>query len=372
MLWRLHPGLFLGCTNHPIGLALSLWLDLQVSISEPTSTPSKLNCTISCEETCEGAREIDLDPDRNLITRAALYVLRCHDQHVFPLQTNIHINNRIPLGRGLGSSGAAVVAGVMLGNETGKLGLTKDRLLDFCLMIERHPDNVAAALFGGFVGTYLSELKPEETRRKEIPLSEVLPAPAGGVDTGLRPPLPPNHIGHYVRFRWSPSIKTICIIPDYEVSTAKAREVLPEKYTRGDVVFNMQRVALLTYALGQSDPDPSTIYQAMQDRIHQPYRQSLIHGLETLRTLTPESTPGLLGIALSGAGPTILVLATHEYAAIAEKVISVINEASHEHISCDWKLLEPADGGASVEYEGILPWLGELYASAEKVIRNRA
>ena len=351
---------------------MSLWLTLQITISGPATAPSKFNCTVTCEPGCEGSNEIDLDPDRNLITRVALYVLRCHDQHTFPLQTNVHINNEIALGRGLGSSGAAVVAGVVLGNEVGKLGLTKDRMLDFCLMIERHPDNVAAALFGGFVGTYLSELNPEEMKRKEIPLSEVLPAPAGGLDTGLRPPLPPNRIGHYVKFRWSPSIKTICIIPDYEVSTAKGREVLPEKYTRSDAVFNMQRVALLTYALGQSTPDPSTIYQAMQDRIHQPYRQKLIHGLETLRTLTPESTPGLLGIALSGSGPTILILATHNYDHIAEKAISVIKKATDEQFKCDWKLLQPADGGAFVEYEGIFPWLSQLYASVEKTIRNRA
>lgn len=116
-----------------------------MSFSEPNApinAPTKLNCTITVEDHCEGAEEIELDPDLNLITRAALYVLRCHDQHVFPRQTAIHINNRIPLGRGLGSSGAAVVAGVMLGNAVGELGLTKDRMLDFCLMIERHPDNV--------------------------------------------------------------------------------------------------------------------------------------------------------------------------------------------------------------------------------------
>ncbi|KAI9818936.1 MAG: hypothetical protein M1827_007758 [Pycnora praestabilis] len=353
-----------------IGLALSLWLELQISISE-SNAPSKLNCKITCEENCEGSEEIDLDPDRNLITRAALYILRCHDHNVFPQYTTLHIINRIPLGRGLGSSGAAVVAGIMLGNAVGRLGLTKDRMLDFCLMIERHPDNVAAALFGGFVGTYLSELNSEDMARKEVPLSEVLPSPAGGIDTGLKPPIPPDRIGHYVKFRWSPSIKTIVIIPDYEVSTAKAREVLPEKYTRNDVTFNMQRVALLTYALGQSHPDPSTIHQAMQDRIHQNYRQELIHGLETLRNLTPESTPGLLGICLSGAGPSILALATHNYDSIAKKVIAIINESADKPIKCDWKILEPAEGGASTEYEGMYSWLTRISNSLERTIRSR-
>ena len=101
---------------------------------------------------------------------------------------------------------------------------------------ERHPDNVAAALYGGFVGTYLNELKPEDLAWKEIPLSEVLPTPAGGIDTGTKPPQPPLGIGHYKKFPWSKDIKAIAIIPDFELLTAKAREVLPEVYTRADVV----------------------------------------------------------------------------------------------------------------------------------------
>ena len=99
--------------------------------------------------------------------------------------------NDIPLSRGLGSSGAAVVGGCILADYVGNLGLSKVRILDYCLMIERHPDSVAAALYGGFVGTYLKELKPEDMARKEIPLSEVMPEPAGGLDTGRNPPLPP-------------------------------------------------------------------------------------------------------------------------------------------------------------------------------------
>ena len=83
----------------------------------------------------EGADEVPLSADSNLLTRTALYVLRCHGQRAFPVETRVHITNPIPLGRGLGSSGAAVVAGVVLGNEVGKLGLSKARMLDYCLMI---------------------------------------------------------------------------------------------------------------------------------------------------------------------------------------------------------------------------------------------
>ena len=118
----------------------------------------------------------------------------------------------------------------------GNLNLPKTRILDFALMVERHPDNVAAALYGGFVGTYLNELDPDDMARKEVPLSEVLPQPAGGVDTGLRPPIPPDNIGHFRRFKWSKDIKAVAIIPDFEVSTAKAREVLPQTYSRKDMV----------------------------------------------------------------------------------------------------------------------------------------
>ena len=216
-----------------IGLALSVYLELQVTFS-PSSPSAPLNCKVTYEG--QDAEEIELVADRNLLTRTALYVLRCHGQHGFPSGTHVHIINPIPLGRGLGSSGAAVVAGVILGNEVGKLGLMKPRILDYCLMIERHPDNVAAALYGGFVGTYLNELNPEDMARKEIPLSEVLPAPAGGEDTGLRPPEPPLGIGYYIKFQWAPEIKAVAIIPDFEVSTAKARAVLPESYSRTDVV----------------------------------------------------------------------------------------------------------------------------------------
>ena len=84
------------------------------------------------------------------------------------------------------------MAGVILGSEVGNLGLAKLRILDFCLMIERHPDNVAAALYGGFVGTYMNELDQKDMAHKEVPLSEVLPAPAGGEDEGLIPTEPPS------------------------------------------------------------------------------------------------------------------------------------------------------------------------------------
>lgn len=120
-----------------IGLALSMYLELHVTIDHTkTSSAHPLNCRVTYEGEGEAAGGISLDPEVNLITRVALYVLRCHDQRAFPGETHVHIKNPIPLGRGLGSSGAAVVAGVVLGKEVGGLDqLTPDRLFDFCLMI---------------------------------------------------------------------------------------------------------------------------------------------------------------------------------------------------------------------------------------------
>ena len=219
-----------------VGLALSIFLELHVTI-DPHPIKRQFashNCEIEYEG--EGADQVPLEADANLITRTALYVLKCHDIRAFESGTTVKIINPIPLGRGLGSSGAAVVAGVMLGNECGQLGLSKDRMLDFCLMIERHPDNVTAAMIGGFVGSYLRELDPKDMERKEIPLAEVLPAPAGGIDTGLKPPVPPQGIGHYIRYGWAKEIKAIAIIPDFEVPTATARGALPKQYSSKDLV----------------------------------------------------------------------------------------------------------------------------------------
>ncbi|SPN97352.1 probable homoserine kinase [Cephalotrichum gorgonifer] len=329
-----------------IGLALSIYLELTVTIDRSvTSSEHPLNCRVTYEG--EGEGEISLDPSVNLITRVALYVLRCHDQRAFPVETHVHIKNPIPLGRGLGSSGAAVVAGVMLGKEVGGLHhLDNDRLFDFCLMIERHPDNIGAALFGGFVGTYLKPLKPEDVARVEIPLAEVLPAPAGGVDTGEKPPEPPVGIGHRITFPWASEIKAIAVIPDFVVATHDARSVLPETYARADVTFNLQRIALLPVALGQSPPDPELIYLAMQDKIHQPYRGTLIPGLQEIVTsMSPATQPGFLGCCLSGAGPTILALATSNFEEIAGRIIEILQKASKKpNLKCQWKILEPARG----------------------------
>lgn len=131
-------------------------------------------------------------------------------------------------------------------------------------------------------------------------------------------------------------------------------------------IFNLQRLAVLTTALTRSPPDPSLIFPAMQDRVHQPYRKTLVSlsatfamkqcdrclhvqvpGLSrVLESMTPETQPGVLGICLSGAGPTILALATHNFDKIAENIISVFRD---EGVQCRYLVLEIAKGGATVE-----------------------
>jgi homoserine kinase len=216
-----------------VGLSLSLHLRLTVHTDSSLSSSHPI---LSYEG--EGADEAPLDPYKNLTTRVALYVLRCHGISSFPKGIKIHVRNEIPFGRGLGSSGAAVIAGVLLGDVLGELKLSRERMLDFALMVERHPDNVTAALVGGFVGSYLRELDPTATAAASVPLAEVLPEypPDAGEDWGRDPPQPPIGIGHFVRFPWAPEIKAVAIIPQFELSTAKARAALPESYSRKDVV----------------------------------------------------------------------------------------------------------------------------------------
>lgn len=216
------------------GIALSLSLTLDVSI--PSDGTGDVNPTI--EYSGLDSANVPLSPYKNLLTRVALYVLRANGITAFPRGVHIHAHNEIPFGRGLGSSGAAVIAGVLLGDLLGGFKFPTARLLDYALMVERHPDNVTAALVGGFVGSYLRELSEDDIKAAAVPLAEVLPEfpPDAGPDWGPNPPQAPGGIGHYVRFGWAPEIKAIAVMPRFELATAKSRGVLPETYSRKDMV----------------------------------------------------------------------------------------------------------------------------------------
>lgn len=172
----------------------------------------------------------------------------------------------------MGSSAAAVVAGVLLGDALGDLKLSQERVKDYALMVERHPDNITAALCGGFTGSFLRMLKPSELSPAAIPLAEVLPAypaNAGPPQPGDElPPQPPRNVGRHVRYGFSKDIGVVVVVPKFEVETAKARGALPDSYPRQDVVsasFLASRVR--SFSPGHASA-PSGLQPATAGRAH--------------------------------------------------------------------------------------------------------
>ena len=176
----------------------------------------------------------------------------------------------IPVSRGLGSSAALICAGVIAANELHGLGLLRDELFLLATEVEGHPDNVAPALYGGLS----------------------VSAMAGGQAVTRRFPV-------------SDRLFFTALIPPFELSTALARSVLPETVSRTDAIFNVSRGALLLRAL--EDGDAELLSFAMDDRLHQPYRASLIDGFSAARAEAQEC--GAAAICISGAGPTLLCVA---------------------------------------------------------------
>ena len=253
-----------------LGLALGMHLIVTCIHHDASSRLPALTLSHS------GHRPESLDPADHLITRTLLLVLRAYDKEL-PRPLELVVGNPIPLARGLGSSGAAVVAGVLLANAIGELNLPRERLLNLCLQIEGHADNVAASLLGGLQCCYTATDDAGVIRVRTVSITP------------------------------TPRLRVIALVPNYTLSTNEARKALPGVYKREDVVWNIQRTAVLVAALTQPDPDPRAVWGCTTgDRVHQPYRQHLVPGLEELRKrLRPPQHPGLLGVFLSGAGPTI-------------------------------------------------------------------
>lgn len=187
-----------------------------------------------------------------------------------PPPVRLHIDNLIPVGRGLGSSATAVVAGLYAANSLGGLDMNETELLALATSIEGHPDNVAPALFGGLV---------------------VSSGQGNGVDYVVLPP--------------AGELQVVLAIPDFELSTAKARSVLPKTVSYQDAAFNIGRATLFVAAWMMGAWDKAG--RAMEDRLHQPHRAPLVPGLEAV--MDAATAAGALGAALSGAGPTVVALA---------------------------------------------------------------
>lgn len=201
----------------------------------------------------------------NYVYRAMLLAAKRAGQPLPPAR--VEIRTEVPLARGLGSSAAALVAGIVAGNELLGRPLTDETVLDVAAREEGHPDNVAPALLGGIVVATLDKLGTHYVRLD-----------------------PPAHLGVTV------------LVPDFELSTSKARAVLPREYSRADAVHALSHAALLAAALAQGRLD--LLRHAMQDYIHQVWRAPLVPGLSDI--LEGAYEHGALGAALSGAGPTVL------------------------------------------------------------------
>ncbi len=213
-----------------------------------------------------GAQAVPRDDD-NLIARAAMAV--CAQAGVGPRGFRVHLDLELPIGRGLGSSAAAVALGLVAANELLGRPLAPGRLLDVGTAIEGHPDNLAPALFGGLCAACQDGGRVWSVR---------LPPPAG--------------------------VCALLAIPDRPLPTAEARAVLPRQVVFADAVANVQRTGLLVAALVAGRLDALAV--ATQDRLHQPYRAALIPGLEACLRALPAA--GAHGAFLSGAGPTVLAL----------------------------------------------------------------
>lgn len=186
-----------------------------------------------------------------------------------PTGIRITIESEIPISRGLGSSAACIVAGVVGASKLAGDVLDQEQLLEIATMIEGHPDNVAPALLGGLVVSVMVEDKV-----------------------------------YYDKINISDNLKFVALIPDFRLSTTEARAVLPKELPMTEAVFNVSRASLLVSALSNDRLDLLKV--ALKDKFHQNYRGNLIrHYFDIVEFAEEKNT---LGVYLSGAGPTIMVL----------------------------------------------------------------
>jgi homoserine kinase len=258
------------------GLALKLYLTVRA-----TAVPDDGE---QCRVVTTGAKENEALPRNavNLIYRAMAFATRRQGVALPPVDLQVH--NDIPLASGLGSSAAAIVAGIKLGGLLTGRDIPDETIQNYATEFEGHPDNVAASLHGGFLASCTC------------------------------------HDGAVVsaKFTWPTQIRVVVVSPHSQLPTHVARAALPRTVSRHDAVHNLQRSALFISAIAQQRYD--ILWEAMRDRLHQPQRESLVPGLaEALKLPRME---GLIGIALSGAGPSIVALVDDNDDEIGARVAS--------------------------------------------------
>jgi len=241
-----------------LGLALSLYDDLDVRVREEPGVFVDVHGI--------GAGTVPSD-ETNLVVTAIAHTF-AHYGHPMP-GLNLTARNAIPHGRGLGSSGAAIVSGIMAakGLLDGVVTIDAHELLALATEMEGHPDNVAPALFGGLTIAWVGDSGPE-----------------------------------YKKLMAHRGVSPLVLVPEQVMSTALARSLQPQSVPHEDAVFNVSRSALLIAALIQS---PELLLAATEDKLHQSYRASAMP--ETNRLITLLRASGFAAV-VSGAGPSILVL----------------------------------------------------------------
>jgi homoserine kinase len=244
----------------------------------------------------------------NLILEIYKDQLEAHGRPIVPLA--LQVTNGIPLGMGCGSSAAARLAAIALAMHFGELDWDTDRVLEEAYALEGHPDNVAACWLGGFVSAvcegrsvHVARVDPPETWR------------------------------------------AIVALPAEPLATSKARAVLPATYAMEDVVANLQSAAVLGLAFAQARGD--LLRLAMQDRIHQPYRAPFCPMLPLLLPLVGKD--GILGVALSGAGPAVLVVVEGEKS--LQAATSAIGKATENRVAAELTICRFSRVGASQAIE---------------------
>jgi homoserine kinase len=240
--------------------AAALAMDLYITVDARRAPTFSITATGRDREICGNV-------ENNLILETYKEILRTQSSTVIPL--SLRIKNDIPIGKGCGSSAAARLAGIALANHFGRLRWTDAKIIGEASRREHHPDNASACWMGGLTVARMS-------------------GKAEALVAGVQP-----------KGKWP----LLLAIPDESLSTEKARRALPEHYSRADAVVNIQNSMLLLAAFTQGRH--SLLAAALEDRIHQPYRAPLCPLLPCLQELA--GRPGVLGTALSGAGPSVIV-----------------------------------------------------------------
>ena len=249
----------------------------------------------------EGDGELATDRD-NLVYRAMAFLFQEAGRDMPPVRLRCH--NEIPLKRGLGSSAAAIAGGLLAANLLCDKSFNNDELLEMAATIEGHPDNVVAAIHGG-----LQLVVTDQDRLYAAPIN-----------------VPPE-------------LTAVLFIPDFRIATSDARAVLPDKVSIKDAVYNMSRAALLL--AGMATNRPEYLRLATQDRLHQPYRQSLFPAMELLFKAALDA--GALGVFLSGSGSTVLALTQGREMTVAYEMAEAAKQAS---INGQVRITQPTIRGA--------------------------